>query len=504
MVRLTADYIARCNGHTKRKRDEPTNHYLKRITHLYMAERNIEAIDNLSLCRNLTVLYLYDNKLNKTMNLGTAQNLTHLYLQNNNIRKIEGLKYLQKLTKLYLGYNDLSIIEGLESLELLKELHVEYQRLPSGEKLLFDPRTVLRLAKCLKCLNISGNHMDSLKELQPLTELSQLQACDNEIVVFENMRMPLMSWRQLSKLDLTGNPLCHKAKYRDKIIVMSHSLESLDGREISRLERQFLVSWNASREARRRMKLESQKNGFNDEAMDLPPLHKLGHIPTPPPHYMMGGLPGGRKRFEAILAKSRSLPNSAPVKQSFSKRRPPYTTPAPPMNSVLMEQDPGEDMEERRESEMLGKKSISDLTDNRRLERKMTPHPHTRRQVVPNGYSPSAPNSSPFHSGNGVLMDHMGSGDILEAGKPTLPTRSGSDVNGSHKPSYPSLRGSKKTQRTPFNGAIVSDSMFQGSRGTDGFDNDLMSPGLQGKTHEKQEALRVSNGQLNGNHANKE
>ena len=44
MVRLTTDYIARCNGHTKRKRDEPTDHYLKRITHLYMAERNIEAI----------------------------------------------------------------------------------------------------------------------------------------------------------------------------------------------------------------------------------------------------------------------------------------------------------------------------------------------------------------------------------------------------------------------------------------------------------------------------
>lgn len=44
MVRLTADYIVKCNGHTKRQRDEPTNKYLKRLTHLYMAERNIEAI----------------------------------------------------------------------------------------------------------------------------------------------------------------------------------------------------------------------------------------------------------------------------------------------------------------------------------------------------------------------------------------------------------------------------------------------------------------------------
>jgi len=53
MVRLTADYIVRYNGHTKRKRDEPTNQYLKRLTHLYMAERNIEDI--VSICANYFV-----------------------------------------------------------------------------------------------------------------------------------------------------------------------------------------------------------------------------------------------------------------------------------------------------------------------------------------------------------------------------------------------------------------------------------------------------------------
>jgi len=39
--------------------------------------------------------------------------------------------------------------------------------------------------------------------------------------------------------------------------------ELLDGKEISRLERQFLVSWKASREARRKQKVE--KFGTNDE-----------------------------------------------------------------------------------------------------------------------------------------------------------------------------------------------------------------------------------------------
>ncbi|XP_002125359.2 protein phosphatase 1 regulatory subunit 42 [Ciona intestinalis] len=460
MVRLTAEYIARCNGHTKRKRDEPTNHYLKRITHLYMAERNIEAIDNLSQCRNLTVLYLYDNKLNKTMNLGTALNLTHLYLQNNNISKIEGLRQLQRLTKLYLGYNSLSVIEGLQSLDQLKELNVEYQRLPPGEKLLFEPRTLMALSKCLTVLNISGNHIDSLNDLQSFTLLNQLQACDNEITDFESLRPALTTWRFLARLDLTGNTVCGRAKYRDKIIVMSPSLESLDGKDIYRLERQFLMSWKASREARTRQRLESQKNGMDD--IDLPPLHHRTAAPTPPPHYMMGGLPGGRKRFEAILAKSRSLPSSAmaPLKMAARARLAPHTTPAPPVNSTLIEN-------EAERLEMLGQKSISDLVDRRHLERQMTPHPNATRQ----GRSNRGPLTSPTTNG-GITGDFLGSGDPHEAenGKNGLNPIRGALKNGHEnnmihnqgltRGNYPSLRPVKKTHpfRSSFNGAILSDS----------------------------------------------
>ena len=46
----------------------------------------------------------------------------------------------------YLGGNSITVVEGLEELGELKELHMEGQRLPSGEKLLFDPRTLLSLA----------------------------------------------------------------------------------------------------------------------------------------------------------------------------------------------------------------------------------------------------------------------------------------------------------------------------------------------------------------------
>lgn len=49
----------------------------------------------------------------------------------------------------YLGNNAITVIEGLEKLENLRELHVEKQRLPPGEKLLFEPRS-------LECLSVSA------------------------------------------------------------------------------------------------------------------------------------------------------------------------------------------------------------------------------------------------------------------------------------------------------------------------------------------------------------
>lgn len=46
----------------------------------------------------------------------------------------------------FLGGNCITLVEGLEQLRELKELHIEGQRLPPGEKLLFDPLTVHSLS----------------------------------------------------------------------------------------------------------------------------------------------------------------------------------------------------------------------------------------------------------------------------------------------------------------------------------------------------------------------
>ena len=45
MVRLSIDLIARgTSGYTKKKKDEEMDHYLKRLTHLYLEDKSIDEV----------------------------------------------------------------------------------------------------------------------------------------------------------------------------------------------------------------------------------------------------------------------------------------------------------------------------------------------------------------------------------------------------------------------------------------------------------------------------
>ncbi|XP_058524686.1 protein phosphatase 1 regulatory subunit 42 isoform X1 [Ochotona princeps] len=259
MVRLTLDLIAKTN-HFKGRKEGTFSQYLKKITHINFSDKNIDAIEDLSLCKNLSVLYLYDNRINQITNLNHSTNLTHLYLQNNCISCIDNLRSLKKLEKLYLGGNYIAVIEGLEGLEELRELHVESQRLPLGEKLLFDPRTLRSLAKSLSILNIGNNNIDDIRDLEILENLNHLIAVDNQLLHVKDLEFLLPKLMKLWKMDLSGNPVCHKPKYRDRLILVSKSLEFLDGKEIKDVERQFLVNWKASKDARKISKKRSIRN----------------------------------------------------------------------------------------------------------------------------------------------------------------------------------------------------------------------------------------------------
>uniref|UniRef100_UPI0037E8D8B4 protein phosphatase 1 regulatory subunit 42 n=1 Tax=Semicossyphus pulcher TaxID=241346 RepID=UPI0037E8D8B4 len=278
MVRLTLDLIAKSKNHFKKKRGLSFAEYLKTLTHLHFSSKNIEDIGDLSMCRNLTVLYLYGNQITQICNLDFASNLTHLYMQNNNITHIDNLFNLRKLSKLYLGTNRIAVVEGLEQLCELKELHLENQRLAPGEKLLFDPRTLLSLAESLCVLNINNNNIDDIKDLTVLRELQQFSAADNKLHNIEELEDVFSLWPQLLQMDLSGNPVCKKAKYRDRLITVCTNLEILNGREINELNRQFLINWKACKEAKKKKNNQRMTTG---QLVPHPLSSNMGQGPHP-------------------------------------------------------------------------------------------------------------------------------------------------------------------------------------------------------------------------------
>ncbi len=117
-----------------------------------------------------------------------------------------------------------------------------------SEKLIFEPRTLIALSKSLTVLNIAANNLDSLSEIGSLSNLQNLIASNNLLDDMKEIGLLLPCWPRLSKLDLSGNLICLKNKYRERLIVMTPKLLVLDGKEIQATSRQFLQNWKTSKE----------------------------------------------------------------------------------------------------------------------------------------------------------------------------------------------------------------------------------------------------------------
>ena len=79
--------------------------------------------------------------------------------------------------------------------------------------------------KCsLQILNVSGNNLESIRDLECIRGMTQFMANDNQLSDLKELAHCLSMWRNCWRLELAGNAFCHKAKYRDRVIIMSNSL----------------------------------------------------------------------------------------------------------------------------------------------------------------------------------------------------------------------------------------------------------------------------------------
>ncbi len=244
--RISVDLVLRCATQRFRK-GETQDAYVKRITHINLADKGIEKIENLETFENLQALYLYDNCITIIENLDFAAHLTHLYLQDNCIRSISGLSHCPNLQKLFLGGNQIERVDGLEEQQYLNELQLQYQKSSVG--LAFDIETLKALSGSLLFLNISNCRISDTSALAVLSRLEKLDLSNNEVFTVEQCMEFLHPdcCGSLQVLDLRNNPVCKAAKYRDYVSLSGQFLTELDGKPITETEREFLGTFVSMR-----------------------------------------------------------------------------------------------------------------------------------------------------------------------------------------------------------------------------------------------------------------
>ncbi|KAI5747338.1 hypothetical protein M8J77_013657 [Diaphorina citri] len=279
MVLLNADLIIKWSSNiptTKPKPDRPPEETTKKLSHLYLNDKRISNIHaDVAQFINVSTVYLHNNLLTSLINIGSLTSLTHLYLQRNKIKAISGLETLTKLQKLYLGYNEISVVEGLEHQSALQLLHIERQSLEPGAALYFDPRTLNTLRTCLQDLDISHNHISSILDLQSLTALKQINLRDNQLTNLEELCSTLQRWTEVVSVQLTNNPVCKLANYRNQVLVASsYTLKSLDDKSVSPITKVFLQKFEQEKSKRRASSGAVSSDEFSSEVQQL-----VKHLP---------------------------------------------------------------------------------------------------------------------------------------------------------------------------------------------------------------------------------
>lgn len=108
----------------------------------------------------------------------------------------------------------------------------------------FEPASLMAIAPTLQKLVVSNNRLDD-GAIEPFVVLQSLTALDlrsNQLCSLGRLQQLLLRLPCLTSLQLVPNPLCEAPKLRERLIVASHQLTDVDGRQIKATERTFLQS----------------------------------------------------------------------------------------------------------------------------------------------------------------------------------------------------------------------------------------------------------------------
>jgi len=105
------------------------------------------------------------------------------------------------------------------------------------------------VAPSLRVLNMSANSIEDedLASIVVLQQLTSLDLSSNSLMSTNVLSQLLFRLPRLQSLQLKGNPLTGKHKWREALIIAGESLEEIDGKTIAPHERAFLLRLAAKR-----------------------------------------------------------------------------------------------------------------------------------------------------------------------------------------------------------------------------------------------------------------
>lgn len=107
----------------------------------------------------------------------------------------------------------------------------------------FDEYSLAAISGSIKILDIPNSRVINTKPLYYLEGLDTLNLKDNLISDFEHQICPILQTMNcLRILNLSKNPVTSITKYRDQVVLLSRSVQELDGKDVMESERKYLVS----------------------------------------------------------------------------------------------------------------------------------------------------------------------------------------------------------------------------------------------------------------------
>ena len=110
----------------------------------------------------------------------------------------------------------------------------------------FDMASIATISGSLRVLELADNGITTVAHLCYLSRLEELVLKGNMLSDVQDVAMMMSGFQMLRVLALEGNPLAAISKsnrsesYRDNVFLMSETLESVDGFEITPQQRAFL------------------------------------------------------------------------------------------------------------------------------------------------------------------------------------------------------------------------------------------------------------------------